>query len=643
MKLRFFKILVKNLKLILRSKISFIVFFSPVVLLFLVGSIYSSSKIENLNIGFVDNISEDLFDLRFIDEIALETQSNIMRLQNSLECEAMLKEKQLHFCFFLSLVSGRLEVDIETDLSDSALAWGGYSVFEQVIKRSSEALVFDLLTEFINQTSDLTSKLNSSDLLFDNTLEAIDSFDELFEVVSEKLDSFALNSTGLDKIEEEVGSTDKLILMSKKEISIMEKDLLVFQSELDEIKSKMTAFEKAFVNPASDVNKLISGLKSQTAERSIIIETVYESNCHAPETLPKDQCDDLKRALLLSGSISSGLGSVEEIFTELFSTYEKSRDSVNLFSSRLENVKKKLNIFSEDIASFSGSVDMLKKEISLISKEAERLGLEKEALLFEIKNGSLLVNELSSGLDSLGQELTNQSDDLASFLSMIDPSEISKPIRFTFGGISADDSVFSQNFSFIFGSLVFLISVISAVTFILNEKKSIAISRNHVLPKSPHVPVSYYICLSVLVFLQSFIVILLFNRYFFEANPLSLANPHGVFLLLGVIFLFVSVGIFFGSLFNKFENGIVLSIALSGVLLLLSSKFIVIDSLSPLFQNLLFFNPFLFGENLIRSFFINRVSFDYLKPQVFSCYVCSLILVFFSSFLFKQSSKKLIG
>jgi ABC-type polysaccharide/polyol phosphate export permease len=126
-------------------------------------------------------------------------------------------------------------------------------------------------------------------------------------------------------------------------------------------------------------------------------------------------------------------------------------------------------------------------------------------------------------------------------------------------------------------------------------------------------------------------------------SPIALASLESLAVLASVIIFYISFGIFLGCIFNKFENGMIISIALAGVFLLLSNKFIVIESLAGPFRQAVLLNPFLFGENLIRSFFINRVSFIFLRPDLVLSLMLSVLLILASAFTFWYTSKQLIN
>ena len=209
----FLAILIKNLKLITRSKTSaLIILLGPLLIIFLVGASFNTSSIYDIRIGTYSLEYNDLTN-SLLNELS-DKQFTIVKFEGIEECVNNLEKGNVHVCsvFPASLsVGGEDPVIFYVDNSRMNLVWVIIDAISSKVKVKSSQLSTQLTQNILDALSDTQTKLvDKTSVVSGLANNSIHNKAEL-NFVSSELSSltFNLNDVGVGDIRREL---DELII-----------------------------------------------------------------------------------------------------------------------------------------------------------------------------------------------------------------------------------------------------------------------------------------------------------------------------------------------------------------------------------------------------------------------------------------------
>ncbi|MEK6952002.1 MAG: hypothetical protein AABX29_03230, partial [Nanoarchaeota archaeon] len=155
-----FAIIIKNIKLIARSKSSsIIVLLGPLLIIVLIGTAYNTSSIYDIRIGAYSGEYSDLSNS--ILEI-IGKQFTVIKMDSKEECVSSLKSSLIHVC---ALIPSKLEVgsgepiDFNVDQSRVNLVWIVIDAISTEVSSKKSELSLQMTTSILNVLDDARSKI----------------------------------------------------------------------------------------------------------------------------------------------------------------------------------------------------------------------------------------------------------------------------------------------------------------------------------------------------------------------------------------------------------------------------------------------------------------------------------------------------
>ncbi len=169
-----FGIIIKNLKLITRSKSSaLLVLLGPLLVMFLVGTSFNSSSINDIKIGTFSNSYSELTDTLLNDLTA--KQFKVIKYDQNKDCIESLKNGNIHVCAIIpdNLVIGHTdEIEFFVDQSRINIVWLIIDTLSSRVSTKSSEVSLELTTQILDTIADANSKLADNQLTITQTKES---------------------------------------------------------------------------------------------------------------------------------------------------------------------------------------------------------------------------------------------------------------------------------------------------------------------------------------------------------------------------------------------------------------------------------------------------------------------------------------
>ncbi len=258
----FSSIVSRNMKVIIRSKLSFaLVVLAPILIVFLVGSAFNTTQLSNIKIGvYSENYSS------LSNEIISDLEENKFRLDRIgglEECVSLVKTGKAHSCVVFPSdmeVSGNEEsISIYVDNSRINLAYSLLNKIESRVSMKSSELGIAIADDLIEILNEIKTSLPSqkSDL---NSVK-----DKLEDIESSSGSSSSLSSS-ISKIERALDlldgiETESSLSSIESELNAVKENLISSQSNIENINQDTgdSITKVNYIN--SELNSIISKLE----------------------------------------------------------------------------------------------------------------------------------------------------------------------------------------------------------------------------------------------------------------------------------------------------------------------------------------------------------------------------------------------
>jgi ABC-type multidrug transport system permease subunit len=241
-----------------------------------------------------------------------------------------------------------------------------------------------------------------------------------------------------------------------------------------------------------------------------------------------------------------------------------------------------------------------------------------------------IKSQLGEGLDALNtiKASFEKIDNHIGSVQISGADEVVSPIKTSIKAISSDTTHLNLLFPSLIVLVVMFVSILLATTLVMMEKHSPAYFRNFITPVHDFWFVFSTYVTNMLIVLVQVVVIVAISIIFFSADLMSVALVTGVALLL-VMSAFTFIGMFIGYVFNSEETGTLAAISVGSVFLLLSNLIVPLESVPESVRQILQYNPFVYGEIMLRKVLIYKQSFAGLEEYMIYFAVLSLVLFVF--------------
>jgi ABC-type multidrug transport system permease subunit len=418
--MKLFKLIQKNLKLLLRSFGSIITtIIGPLLVIIIVGLAFSNMSGYKITIGVYSPSYNDLTN-SFIHK--LETQNfDIIKYSYQDNCILDIKKGTVHSCIYFP--------------DDFEIASGNRSQIDFYVDESNTNVV-ELVKDAISKQVSQRSKELSEDLT-SNVLGKIDLFTESSQdqlnLVDEMIDSTASAGSNLKSANSNLNSMDL-------DFNVNSLDIDVFESKTSDVKTKINAVNNTGVDIIETTESLISDITSLSLGNSQLDSLLSQATTDI-NGLKDDFNSDSKTAKEKIEELTQKIESLSEGITEI-SKLLNTADSVKLdVDNKLSSTKNTINMLESDllnlktqISDLSGNMNDLEVTdasgiVAPITTEIKPVVSDRSPLEYMLPGLLVLVVMFTSMLLS-GTLVVIEKKSSAYFRNFVTPT---KDLTFLFG------------------------------------------------------------------------------------------------------------------------------------------------------------------------------------------------------------------
>ncbi len=322
-----FKIIQKNLKLLIRSKSSaLIIILGPLLVIFLVGIAFGNISKYSLNIGTYSTSYSDITN-SFVAKLK-EKEFRVQKIETEEACIDQIKLGKLHTCIIfppdLDVGSDKMnEIVFYVDYSKVNLIWMILETLSTKLQEQTSELSLDLTTNLLNKLETTRKELDLKKPL----LESIKTENQQIQAEFDKLDKDVANKISVFK-----SSTSEIREYILQKVNSAQDIIPQITSKLDTLGTNCTGNESSCMSSSTK-----NSLNQKLASINTLLYNIY-SKIEDPSNASKTDWAQLTN-----------------LASEIDTTLNQILDSVSLImvqsSSNIEELQASIDKIYNDIAS----------------------------------------------------------------------------------------------------------------------------------------------------------------------------------------------------------------------------------------------------------------------------------------------------
>lgn len=555
--MKLLQVIIKNFKLLIRSKASaFTVLIGPLLIILLVSLAFSTKNTYELSIGYVNPANYANFANNTINKT---TNAPNIRANNN----------------------NNLTASFVDTLKQSKYYVQEFPDEQSCVKKIEQGVVhtciifptdFQISNEQKNEIRFLVdySRIN---LVY----KVIGTVSDILDIESEEV-SYSLTQTLLSRI----NSTVKDLKQDLTTTEGLSQKLSLLVLDLQDAKAKTEAmtFESGSLSLGT-IGDATSALNSSL--------TLLISQGGALINQSEEFLDDLD--------------SYENV-TEARDDFEKLRDDIlnlhNITSDRVTELEVSITVASESLSDLESSLEQNKQ----LSQGAQQK-------LDSAKNNLALIQasvlDLKKSLDKTRQSLEA--------IAITQAETIVSPVNTKIEPVVSETSKLTFTFPFLLVLVIMFVGLLLSSNIVIFEKSSKSFFRNHISPtRQEFFIISTFITSLIVVLFQTIIILGLAN--YFMRIPLFKNFIWTVLLVFVASAFFIVLGMAIGYLFSTQEAAIMGSLIIGSVFLFISNMVIPLESFAPWLSNIISYNPFVLSSELLRKSLLFEISIKESLPPL---------------------------
>lgn len=344
---RLVPIIKKNFKNLYRSRSSkFVLIFGPLLIMFLVGLVFSNQAQYDLNMGVYS--SEYSEATESIISGFEESYFSIVKIESEELCVELIKEGKLHTCLIFSE-----DLNFEEEKDNEIMIYVDYSRLNLVY------IIIDLLTTQVGLEEREISKSLTAILI------------ENLDKAEKELSKYETEIAKIKEAEEQISSSNLII---KQKISSMNLSIDISSFQIDEINAVIDKLNLRLVGSSSQIKNYISSINDSLEKAFSVVD----------DTTP--------------ASIESALNNINSKNQEILSLI-KSNEKLN--NDDIENIKEKLKSMSSALETLRLNMADMISAAQDITKESEKIKSLTEDINPRIDYMENSINSLLLDIESI--------------------------------------------------------------------------------------------------------------------------------------------------------------------------------------------------------------------------------------------------
>jgi len=439
-----FRLVKKNMKLLIRSKASaLIVILGPLLIIFLAGMAFDNTESYRVSLGTFSTSYNDLSEI-FIANLT-NSNFNVQKYENEDSCVEAIREGTIHSCIIFSP-----DFSLGNEMNNEIVFYVDYSKVNIVY------MVLDSMTEVVTE--------QSSELSMSLTTVLLETIDITKKEITEKKSSVVTLTSNNKELGEKVGGAFDSLEELDTSTTLTAATATDLTTKKNQLISVMNDLEDIAEQAVEDTNSILDDLEAE-------IEDLNLSSGEEDDILDliNDSRDDLNE---LEDDFESTTNSSDAKILEL-------NAAISDVSSNIDDARQKLE---EASSAKTTSVESLESAKSLIEE------------------ATISVAALKGAMDSIEASVSS--------IKVLDPSSIVSPVNTIIKPVVANESHLGFIFPVLIVLVIMFTGILLSTTLVMLEKKTTAYFRNFISPTKDitFISATFVTCL-LLLFLQLIVII----------------------------------------------------------------------------------------------------------------------------------------
>lgn len=439
-----FKLVKKDMKLLLRSKASaLIVILGPLLIIFLAGAAFDNTKTYSVSIATYSSSYNDITN-DFVDTLN-ENKFKVTKFESQESCIDSIKDGISHSCVVFSP-----DFKMGQNMKNEMTFYIDYSKVNLVY------MVLDTLTETIGE--------KSSELSMNLTTVLLNTIDLTKAEVTERKSTIITLTEKNDEILKKVDSTYNELNTLDTDTELTAAAVSTLEDRKDKLSTQINNLEGVAEDALDEADSLIDELRDEIESSSLSEE-------------------EKQNLLSLLSSSEEDIISIEEDF-----------DSTT-------------NLTDNNLAELTTAVSNVAVGMEDAKKKLNEAGSAKKASITNLNGAKALINEVISNIAVLQQSL-NEIESSINSIKVKDASNIVSPVETTIKPVVAEKTHLNYIFPVLVVLVLMFTGILLSTTLIMLEKKTSAYFRNFISPTKDitFITATFITCFTLL-FIQAAIII----------------------------------------------------------------------------------------------------------------------------------------
>jgi len=571
------KLILKNFKLLIRSKFSaLIILVGPILIMLLAGLAFSNTNTYHLNIGIFSEEYNELAD-SFIDKLE-QQQFTILKTESQNQCINKIKEGESHLCIIFpkdfSIETNKNDIIFHADFSKPNLVWATINQVSNIFSNRSTELSMDLTQSLLDYLTSTQTELQGKDQIIENLIEDNTNINADLDSIKQKLESMGLSMNLNNFATSNITSTNDEIYAL---IESLKTDGLSKTSEISSL--------------IDDIESEVGNLNISSSEKSTILDITEDIDAQIT-TLNTDLTTTYNSSSEKFTNLSSIVGNISQNVNTLKASLDSASSSRSDILTKIDAIKQKLTTSSSSLTSLQQSINTINSNLETLSTQ----------------DAGTIVNPTNLNINAVSTNKTH--------LDYFFPTILTLMIMFIAILIASNLVIMEKTSTAHFRDII------------TPTKKPIFLFAN------------YLTCIAITllqIFLLLAIGLAIFNL---SINIFSLNFLNILTIAFLISSLFIFFGTFIGHLFKTRETALLGAISFSTLFFILSDIIIPIESIPSKFSFLTNLNPFMVSNLALRKSIIFGKSILQIQNNILTILITLILFAALSLVSFKYFHKK---
>lgn len=374
--------------------------------------------------------------------------------------------------------------------------------------------------------------------------------------------------------------------------------------------------EKLASKVSLKADQLSEGVVSQLLGTLVFIDEETETGKDNINNLHKSNQENRQKL----GALTSEFKTIDLSYSSFDST-----DPLN----KLETLRDEWNLTTSDVSSLKNSIQTLGSRYRSVTSLIDDVETKINTMESESKNIETNIANDKKNLDVIVGNFNNIQDSIDT-IKITNPDTIVRPIKTTIKPLSLKRTYLYYSMPLLLVLLVMFVCIFMSAITVVRERKASAYFRNFITPTFDGIFILGQFLSLISIIVVQLIIILSFAAAFLHGlNNLVYLYIGLILVLLASLFIYIGIGL--GHLLNSSESVTLGAVSVSAIFLIFSNAILPSEALTGLLRKIVFYNPLMIGENILKRLILFDSSLFMVKKLLLILIIWLLIVALITS------------